>query len=67
MSHTFRKEPYNDYDLRHPHTFSEKRQLSNVLSNQDIGDYSLSKINRIRSKENNIVFAHLATSHYQNL
>ena len=67
MSHTFRKEPYNDYDLRHPHTFSEKRQLSNVLSNQDIGDYTLSKINRIRSKENNIVSDHLATSHYQNL
>ena len=67
MSHTIRKEPYNDYDLRHPHTFSEKKQLSNILSNQDVGDYPLSKFNRIKSKENNEVLDHLSTSHYQNL
>jgi len=55
MSKTYRSHEGIDNSsgaLRHPHTFNEISQLSTILMNDDLEDYQISKINRIKTRKN---------------
>lgn len=53
MSKTYRNHEGIDNNagvFRHPHTFNEISQLSKILMDDDLEDYSISKINRIKKR-----------------
>jgi hypothetical protein len=41
--------------LRHPHTENERSQLDVILHDEELVDYSLSKMNHMKSRKNNLV------------
>ena len=47
MSRTYRKEPRNNTNLRHPKTSSERRQLKGLKNDLKNFEYSISPKNRI--------------------
>lgn len=72
MSRTIRKnhEWVKDHCyFRNPHTFSEIRQLDGILHEGDLTEYSISKMNRIRSREHSLptVYDDIVISAYYEL
>ena len=56
MSRTIRKTDgwkYR-YPHRHPHTFNEIKKLDAIVNENDLEDYSISKINHIKSREQSL-------------
>jgi hypothetical protein len=52
MAHTQRNCSYNRCVFRFPKTYNERRQIEGLLLEEDIQDFNLSKMNRIRKKKN---------------
>jgi hypothetical protein len=49
MSRTIRKT--DEWKHRHPHTFNEIKKLDAIVNENNLEDYSISKINHIKSRE----------------
>lgn len=41
-------------DLRHFHTENERRQLDGVVNDSNVNGWNISKLNRIKSRSNNL-------------
>lgn len=72
MSRTIRKNNAWIKDhcyFRNPHTFSEIKKLDGILHEDDLTEYSISKINRIRSRERSLptVYDDIVISAYYEL
>lgn len=50
MSRTFRKNSFNDCALRSPRTFNEKRNIDAIVTDDDVMEFSVSKLNRIKNR-----------------
>lgn len=69
MAHTHRNSSYSSCALRKPRTTNEIRQAYNLLIDNQIEDYNLSGVNRLRSRYSNLP-THwddiVCSSYYQN-
>lgn len=55
MSRTYRNtQRIHRYAYRFPHTFNEIKGLDAILTDDEIQEFSISKINRIKSREHNL-------------
>ena len=55
MARTYRNlNGMHRYAYRYPHTFNEIRNLSGLMSDDDLTDFVLSKRNRISSRSHNL-------------
>jgi hypothetical protein len=52
MAHTKRNATHNSCAFRNPKTFNERRQTEGFLLDEDILNYDISKINRLKQKRN---------------
>lgn len=52
MARTYRNNTYNKCSLRSPRSFNEKRWIDSILSDEEVMEFSVSKLNRIRSRRN---------------
>ena len=50
MSRTIRKNTYNRASLRNPHTFNEKRQIDQIITDDETMEFNISKLNRIKNR-----------------
>lgn len=55
MSRTYRKlEGMHRYAFRYPHTYNEIKNLDGVLNDDDFEEFSISKLNRIKSRQHHL-------------
>lgn len=55
MSRTIRKtDGWIQHPYRYPHTFSEIKKLDALVHEEDLDDYIISKLNRIKSREHSL-------------
>jgi hypothetical protein len=67
MSRTHRKTSYNKCALRSPRTFNEKRQIDEIITDDEVMEFPISKMNRILNRR--AIPTHhddvVTSSHYQ--
>jgi hypothetical protein len=67
MSRTFRKKSFNSCALRSPKTFNEKRNIDSIVTDSEMMEFNVSKLNRIKNRRS--IPSHrddiVTSSHYQ--